>query len=65
MLLSEQFKAQGAFLFRYRSYVPLAFILLFVLALLSFKQYLIVPNTEFTSLNSGFLKLWLGGGDCK
>ena len=54
MVLKDNFKKEGDFLFRYRSYLPLVVIPLFVLCLLSFPQNLLLPRIqmqEFFFLN--------------
>ncbi len=47
MVLKDRFQKDGDFLFRYRSYLPLFIIPVFILCLLSFEQYLIFPVFDY------------------
>ena len=58
MVLKDNFKKEGDFLFRYRSYLPLVVIPFFVLCLVSFPQNLLLPRIEVQ--NFFFLDFWLG-----
>lgn len=60
MLLKDRLKYEGDFLFTYRSYVPLCFIVFFLVALISFPQYLIIP-THQTSTTHCLFTLFLEG----
>ncbi|WP_394954908.1 methyltransferase family protein [uncultured Helicobacter sp.] len=60
MVLKDNFKKEGDFLFRYRSYLPLVVIPLFVLCLLSFPQNLLLPRIQMQELF--FLNVFVGTG---
>lgn len=58
MILKDNFKKEGDFLFRYRSCLPLVVIPFFVLCLVSLPQNLLLPRIEVQ--NFFFLDFWLG-----
>lgn len=59
LLLKDRFKIDGNWLFAYRSYVPLCFVVFFLVALFAFSQYLIYPEDE--TAGSSVFKAFLEG----
>lgn len=60
MTLQKKLQQEGAFLFRYRSYLPLVFIIVFIFSLLSFGQELFDTQTQTYNYFLMFIAIVIG-----
>ncbi|WP_238700299.1 hypothetical protein [Helicobacter jaachi] len=64
MALQEEFKKQGDFLFRYRSYLPLCMVPVFVLVVLTSQTFLYDDKTGYNTplIIAAIIVGLMGGG---